>query len=214
MYFINGYRFHTEKHGSKRATYNSGVCTTAEYGDYHGVLEEIIEIEYPALPLKRCVLFRCRWFDPTVNRGTRVHDKYKSVELLRKGRFNRFEPFILASQATQVAYVDYPSTSRTVSDWIAVCKVQPRGWVNMRSSGETTQDNQQDPFQETEVDTVNIVDVERDENIDGLIGDGYASFGDEDNELEFVDKNEDLIISSEDSEDSLHTSNCESFEND
>ena len=84
----------------------------------------------------------------------------------------------------------------------------------MRSSGETTQDNQQDPFQETEVDTVNIVDVERDENIEGLIGDGYASFGDEDNELEFVDENEDVIISSEDSEDSLHTSDCESSEND
>ena len=209
MYFVNGYRFHTEKHGSKRATYNSGVFTTAEYGDYYGILEEIIEIEYPALPLKRCVLFKCKWFDPTMNRGTRVHEKYKSVEVLRKGRFNRFEPFILASQANQVAYVDYPSTQRSASDWIAVCKVQPRGWVNVdNSSEEQTQYLHQDPFQDENAETATIVEVARDENV-ALTTDGYASFGDEEDDFEFVVEEEELVLSSDDSETSLHTSDCD-----
>jgi len=145
-----------------------------------------------------------------MNRGTRVHEKYKSVEVLRKGRFNRFEPFILASQANQVVYVDYPSTQRSASDWIAVCNVQPRGWVNVDNSEEQTQDLHQDPFQDENVETATIVEVVRDENV-ALIADGYASFGDEDDELESLAGEEELVLSSDedDSEDSLHTSDCD-----
>jgi hypothetical protein len=213
MYFVNGYRFHTEHHASKRATYNCGVCITAEYGDYNGILEEILEVEYPALPLKRCVLFRCRWFDPTLNRGTRVHDKYKSIEVLRKGKLNVFEPFILASQATQVTYVDYPSTSRAASEWVAVCKVHPRDWVDVHNAEDPTQDVQQDPFQEVETNVVNIVEdgVNTDVN---LTGDGYASFDDANDEQMLDDVDEEPILSSEDSEKSLHTSDCYSSDSD
>jgi len=41
---------------------NSGV-------DYYGVLEEVLRVEYLGEPIKRCVLFRCNWFDPVNPRG-------------------------------------------------------------------------------------------------------------------------------------------------
>nr|GMD93379.1 transposon, En/Spm-like, Transposase-associated domain protein [Ipomoea batatas] len=67
VYFVNGYRFHTESHGENRSTMNSGICISSTCGDYYGKLIEILEIEYTALPIKRTVLFKCEWFDPTPN---------------------------------------------------------------------------------------------------------------------------------------------------
>jgi len=50
-----------------------GVCGTGEgniENDYYGVLKDIVQLEYVGEPLKRCVLFSCEWFDPTLNHGT------------------------------------------------------------------------------------------------------------------------------------------------
>ncbi|VFQ95865.1 unnamed protein product [Cuscuta campestris] len=135
--YVNGYRFHIETHGAKRATFNSGVSIVGEHCSYYGRVEEIIEVEYPALPIKRCVVFKCKWYDPRPRVGTRVHDKYDLVEVLKSGIFRKYEPFILATQAKQVAYVEYPGVaSRAKGEWLAVCDVKPRGWV------ETTSDTQ------------------------------------------------------------------------
>nr|GEX69802.1 hypothetical protein [Tanacetum cinerariifolium] len=78
VYFVNGYKFYTSKHGLGRSTYNSGVSLKGsnysdESNDYYGILAEIVQLEYPALPIKRVVLFRCDWFDPTPNIGMKVH---------------------------------------------------------------------------------------------------------------------------------------------
>ena len=63
---------------------NSGVCIrgsnlSIDESDCYGQLEEIMELEYPALLIKRIVLFKCDWFDPTPNLGTKVHKDYKLV---------------------------------------------------------------------------------------------------------------------------------------
>nr|GEV89600.1 hypothetical protein [Tanacetum cinerariifolium]GEV91898.1 hypothetical protein [Tanacetum cinerariifolium] len=60
MFFVNGYKFHTSEHGSGRSTFNS----------------EIVEVEYPALPIKRVVLFRCDWFDIVMN----IHKEAHSID--------------------------------------------------------------------------------------------------------------------------------------
>jgi len=87
--------------------------------------------------------------------------------------------------------------------------VQPRGWVNVdNSSEEQTQDLHQDPFQDENVETATIVEVVRDENV-ALTTDGYASFGDEEDDFEFVVEEEEPVLSSDDSETSLHTSDCD-----
>ncbi|KAK1368170.1 hypothetical protein POM88_034262 [Heracleum sosnowskyi] len=85
IYFVNGYKFHTRKYGANKSTFNSGVCIkgtnyskTANH--YFGIIEEILILEYPRLPIKRTVLFKCEWFDPTPNVGTRAHRRYNIVE--------------------------------------------------------------------------------------------------------------------------------------
>ena len=47
-----------------RATMNSGVCIkgsnySASNIDFYGQLVEILQLEYPALPIKRTILFKC-----------------------------------------------------------------------------------------------------------------------------------------------------------
>ena len=61
-----------------RSTSNSGVCIKGtNYSeteiDYYGRLIEILQLEYPRPPIKRTILFKCNWFDPTVNVEIKVH---------------------------------------------------------------------------------------------------------------------------------------------
>ncbi|KAI9080538.1 hypothetical protein K1719_037504 [Acacia pycnantha] len=55
-------------------------CTQAEY-DFYNILQEIVELEYLGVPVKRVVLFKCYWFDPTPNHGTKFHPQYGTVEV-------------------------------------------------------------------------------------------------------------------------------------
>jgi hypothetical protein len=95
MYCTRGYVFHTFKYGNQRTTANYGVCVRGEI-DFYGVLQDIIEVEYPGLVAMKCVLFKCDWFDPTVGRGVRKN-KNGTVDVNKSRRYNKFEPFILAS---------------------------------------------------------------------------------------------------------------------
>ena len=115
--------------GSKCSTMNSGVCIkgsnySESSNDFYGLLTEVIQLEYPALPIKRTVLFKCDWFDPVENVGMKIHKTYNLVDVNHKRRFNKYEPFILAMQACQVYYTPYPSLKRDKSDWWAVCKIR------------------------------------------------------------------------------------------
>ena len=64
-----------------RSTSNSRVCIkgtnySETENDYYGRLIEILQLEYPRLPIKRTMLFKCNWFDPTVNVGLNIHKQY------------------------------------------------------------------------------------------------------------------------------------------
>ena len=68
---------------------NSGVCIkgsnySASNIDFYGRLVEILQLEYPALPIKRTILFKCEWFDPIPNLGTRIHHQYNLVDVHHK----------------------------------------------------------------------------------------------------------------------------------
>ncbi|KAL4573651.1 hypothetical protein LXL04_020465 [Taraxacum kok-saghyz] len=80
VYFINCYKFHTVSYGEKKLTMNTGVCISGDSCDYYGMLLEILEVEYPGLPIKSTVLFRCDWYDPTPNVGVKIHNEYKLEE--------------------------------------------------------------------------------------------------------------------------------------
>jgi hypothetical protein len=67
-YDMNGYLFHTtsyEQIQPKRKTTNSGVCTPSTDGlDYHGRVEEIIEVSFHGDKPLKPIMFKCHWFNP------------------------------------------------------------------------------------------------------------------------------------------------------
>ena len=122
-----------------RSTSNSGVCIkgtnySETESDYYGRLIEILQLEYPRLPIKRTILFKCNWFDPTVNVGMKVHKQYFLVNVNQKRKLSKDESFILAMQAAQVYYVHYPSLRKDKSNWLAVCKVKARPVINVSAA--------------------------------------------------------------------------------
>ena len=153
-YVVNGYRFHTVSHQSRRATMNSGVCIKGEVFstdemDFYGRLVEVCVLEYPAMPIKRITLFKCEWFDPS-NSGTLVHNNFKLVSINHKRKYNKYEPFILANQAIQVFYCSYPSMNQAKKDWWEVCKVKARSKVELPIQIAPTS-TIEPPFQEDEM---------------------------------------------------------------
>ncbi|XP_021602598.1 uncharacterized protein LOC110607753 [Manihot esculenta] len=132
-YIVNGCKFNTIKGSLNRNIMNFGICIkgsnySSEESDYYGQLVEVLRLEYPGLPIKRTVLFNCDWFDPTPNTGTKIHREYRIVDVNDKQRFNKYEPFVLTFQATQVVY---PSKHRDKNDWRVVMKVKGRPVVEV-----------------------------------------------------------------------------------
>ena len=96
---------------------NSGVCIKGQnyshnVNDWYGQLREVVEVEYLNWPFKRTVLFMCDWFDPTPNMGIRVHEQYNIIEINHRRRYDKYEPFVLAMQATQVYFCSYPKVCK------------------------------------------------------------------------------------------------------
>ncbi|CAL5207039.1 unnamed protein product [Lathyrus oleraceus] len=134
MYFINGYKFHTEGWSKGRKTSNCGVHVKglAEGGntDFYGIIKHIFELDYFGLKHKIPV-FYCEWFDPTRNTGTKVHPQYKTVDIKMDKRYRPYDPFILAQNARQVYYVPYPEMCRDMRGWCAAITTKPRGRVEI-----------------------------------------------------------------------------------
>ncbi|KAL0650577.1 hypothetical protein Bca4012_093268 [Brassica carinata] len=146
MYFTRGFTFHTYEYGRHRATSNYGICVKGET-DFYGILQEIIEVEFPGLLKIKCVLFKCEWFDPVVNRGIR-YNKFGVVDVNFGRRYNKFESFILASQAEQVSFLPYPRLRTSGINWLAAIKITPRGRI---VAGEEQPLQEEDAINEVEV---------------------------------------------------------------
>lgn len=113
-YSINGYKFHTMKRDKNCVTDNSGVTLIAETTSfssskdknpvvseipYYGAIEDIIEVHYQGNI--SVVLFKCVWFHAE-------KDANGLSQVNRNRCIWKNEPFILASQAHQVFYVEDP----------------------------------------------------------------------------------------------------------
>ncbi|KAM0836034.1 hypothetical protein ACQ4PT_062578 [Festuca glaucescens] len=125
-YKLNGIDFHTQSYDEGRPVQGSGVALIAQTtsfqkgnGDntsvrnkaYYGIIKEILELNYQHEG--KVVLLKCDWVD------NRVEDKWVKTDqfgitsvnfkhLFNTGEKMSDEPFILASQATQVYYVEDP----------------------------------------------------------------------------------------------------------
>ena len=133
IYFCRGYNFHTLDHGKDRSTFNYGVCVKGtsdltEESECYGIIKQIFELYYPGVVGLRIVLFRCDWYDSTMDKGVRIN-RSGIVDVNRSRRYGKYDPFIFASQADQVCFISYPRLSQKNSDWYATMKMQPRGKV-------------------------------------------------------------------------------------
>ena len=121
MYYVNGYKFHTIEWGREKKIDNIRVYVRGDTGDgesdWHGVINEIIELEYPSEPLKRVVLFACEWYNPTRPEGTHKHNHYKIIEINHTKRYEKFDPFIIAQNARQVYYLSYLEDANLTVKW-------------------------------------------------------------------------------------------------
>ncbi|KAL0323571.1 UNVERIFIED_CONTAM: hypothetical protein Sangu_1976400 [Sesamum angustifolium] len=128
-YLVNDYNFHTERHSVGKSTMSYGVCVknssyTNTDSDFYGILEEIIQLDYPLIPNMHITLFKCRWVDPV--RGMKVHPCYQLVDVNFKKVYQKNETFILEQQAVQVYYTTYPIMKRDKGDWMTICKTKAR----------------------------------------------------------------------------------------
>lgn len=143
-YNINGYKFRASGRDDGLKTQNSGVyvnANTVSYassrdqnpkaGDaaYYGKLVEVIELNY--YEIFRVVLFKCKWADTRSSRGYK-HDAYghnmvNFDRLLHTGDEEEDEPYVLASQAKMVYYVEDPCEQ----GWNIAVHVQPRDLYDM-----------------------------------------------------------------------------------
>lgn len=150
-YIVNGFRFHTKQREERRKTQHSGVSLTANTQSYassrdnrpitgevifYGKLTDIIELRYSND--YKLVLFKCDWVD---NNFGKKEDEFKFTlvnfkHLLYKQNRASDEPFILASQAEQVWYVQDPLEE----DWHVVVKMTPRDFYDMHGK-EAAQDD-------------------------------------------------------------------------
>lgn len=96
--------------------------------DFYKIFQKIIEVEFTGLLKLKCVLFKCDWFDPVVNKGVRLN-KFGVVDVHSGRRYKKFEPFILASQAEQVSFISYPRIRDSCITWWTAIKVTPQGRI-------------------------------------------------------------------------------------
>ncbi|PON91048.1 LOW QUALITY PROTEIN: hypothetical protein TorRG33x02_130790 [Trema orientale] len=102
---VNGVKFLAHSRDVRRKTQNSGVCVSGiEDNTFYGVLEEVLELSY----IKGCsvILFRCKWFDTKPKKKRIQRSKNNITSVCIDAEWYKNDPFILASQAQQMFYVD------------------------------------------------------------------------------------------------------------
>ncbi|XP_040382650.1 uncharacterized protein LOC102715326 [Oryza brachyantha] len=108
---INGIRFNTVAREKAKKTQNCGIKTAGTHNsetiDFYGMLTEIIELSYIQNSNKThsVILFRCEWYDLEGKKYRMKNDGYlKSINV--GSRWYKDDPFILATQASQVFYLE------------------------------------------------------------------------------------------------------------
>ena len=118
-YVINGLKFRSLNVEANRKTQNSGISVTTEGGiTYYRVLIDIIELNYSGNI--RHMLFKCTWVDDQNRRGYKTDEfgfpMVNFTHSIHGGEEIVDEPYVLASQATQVFYVE----DKRHKDWCVV----------------------------------------------------------------------------------------------
>ena len=121
---VNGVRFHTKDRDDRRITQNSVICVSGEHDgeevDFYGILSNVIVLNY--ILVYKVILFRCSWFDTNQKKKKIKHDhNFTSIQV--SSTWYKNDPFILATQAQQVFYLD---DYKNGPNWKVVQKVNHR----------------------------------------------------------------------------------------
>ena len=115
---------------------------------YYGKLEDIIELNYYGR--FSVVLFKCQWADTTRERGFKKDvwnfNCVNFTRLIHIGEHEDHDPYIEASQAQMVFYVD----DETDKGWSVVVHVKPRDLYDMGEGNEDMYENE--PYAQQEFD--------------------------------------------------------------
>ncbi|XP_058787489.1 uncharacterized protein LOC131661866 isoform X2 [Vicia villosa] len=172
-YIVNGVRFHTKKRERCLKTQNSGICVTVKtksYAstrdkrpkegeiNYYGALIDIIQLDYAGK--YKVVLFKCDWVD--INKGCNIDDLGLTLVnfnyLQHTGNEICDDPFIFASQAKKVFYVE----NKRLNDWFVVVHAKVRDVYDMGDA----QSNDIDKSNEQVLEEINDDDLIRPETDD------------------------------------------------
>ncbi|KAM6567672.1 hypothetical protein CsatA_026800 [Cannabis sativa] len=101
---VNGVRFMATKRDEKRSTQNSGVFVAGTEGfNYYGTLTEVLKLTFTGV--YSVTLFKCKWYNTNPRRKKIiVENLITSINV--SGVWYKDEPYVLASQAKQVFYLD------------------------------------------------------------------------------------------------------------
>ncbi|XP_072071955.1 uncharacterized protein [Arachis hypogaea] len=143
-YNINEFKFRTLSREEGLKTQNSGIYVTSDIRSYaskrnsnvavhsvlyYGKLADIIELNYSSQ--FTVVLFRCTWANTTSGRGIKQdslgHTVVNFSHPIHTGDREDDEPYILASEARFVYYVD----DEADKEWCVVVHVNPRDLFDM-----------------------------------------------------------------------------------
>ena len=152
-YYISGFRFHTLQRDENKKTQNSGIMVKGENQiddvPWYGTLVDIVELRYTEG--NRVVLFNCDWYD-TARKGTGYKiDRYGIITVNTTRKLNTQEPFVLASQATQVFYVKGVKNKI----WSFVVETNPRNAYEMTN-------DEIEPYQEAETQSQSMHAIQND----------------------------------------------------
>ncbi|KAL2931552.1 Phenylalanine ammonia-lyase 2 [Bienertia sinuspersici] len=124
---INGYKFLTVDRERNRTTQNSGVMVEADGQTYYGKVTNIYELSYYGF--YRVVVFRCDWVD--INKGLKHYENggicVNFSKLMHRGRNLHDDPFIFASQAKQVFYIE----DEMQKGWLHAIESKPRDMYDL-----------------------------------------------------------------------------------
>ena len=156
---VNGIRFHTVDRDKYHRTQNSGIIVKGEHQseevDFYGVLTDIIELEY--CHGNRVFMFKCDWWDfGNKNTGIKKDGHLITVNVSR--RWYMDDPFVLATQAEQVFYVN---DIKNGDNWKIVQKTYPRNLYEVPEKEENDDDEgtilNDEPYQQFDSDNINEI---------------------------------------------------------
>ncbi|XP_060672435.1 uncharacterized protein LOC132803435 [Ziziphus jujuba] len=121
---VNGVRYRTKVRDDRLVTQNCGIWVVGDHDgescDFYGVIEDIIVLDYRSK--HSVVLFRCAWFDTNVKKKKMITE-FQITNINVTSYWYKNDPFVLASQAKQVFYVD---DYKMGQHWKVVRKVHHR----------------------------------------------------------------------------------------